>query len=151
MAVFWVLAPYSMVEVLIALMMEAARISEKLVNFFQTTRRYNPEDSHFRTHRRENLKSCSTARTFFSFRILSVSFILPCKFLCSVFSFPSLSLTTLLFLRSNSRLFTECVSDPIRPCGRSLHFAPFSVVIRWLPPKSCSRRFLCSFLYFVDR
>jgi hypothetical protein len=30
----------------IALMMEAARISETLVNFYQTTRRYNPEDSH---------------------------------------------------------------------------------------------------------
>jgi hypothetical protein len=28
-----------------------------LVNFYQTTRRYNPEDSHLRTHRRENLKS----------------------------------------------------------------------------------------------
>jgi hypothetical protein len=30
----------------IALMMEAARTSETLVNFYQTTRRYNPEDSH---------------------------------------------------------------------------------------------------------
>jgi hypothetical protein len=39
-----------------ALMMKAARTSETLVNFYQTTRRYNPEDSH-RTHRRENLKS----------------------------------------------------------------------------------------------
>jgi hypothetical protein len=38
MAVFWVGA--------IALMMEAARTSETLVNFYQTTRRYNPEDSH---------------------------------------------------------------------------------------------------------
>jgi hypothetical protein len=28
--------------------MEAARISETLVNFYQTTRRYNPEDSHLR-------------------------------------------------------------------------------------------------------
>jgi hypothetical protein len=28
-----------------------------LVNFYQTTRRYNPEDSHLHTHRRENLKS----------------------------------------------------------------------------------------------
>jgi hypothetical protein len=37
--------------------MEAARTSETLVNFYQTTRRYNPEDSHLRTHRRENLKS----------------------------------------------------------------------------------------------
>jgi hypothetical protein len=42
---------------LIALMMEAARTSETLVNFYQTTRRYNTEDSHLRTHRRENLKS----------------------------------------------------------------------------------------------
>jgi hypothetical protein len=41
MAVFWV----------------AASTSETLVNFYQTTRRYNPEDSHLRIHRRENLKS----------------------------------------------------------------------------------------------
>jgi hypothetical protein len=38
-AVFWVVAPCSLVEV------------------YETTRRYNPEDSHLRTHRRENLKS----------------------------------------------------------------------------------------------
>jgi hypothetical protein len=31
---------------LIALMMEAARISATLVNFYQTTQRYNPEDNH---------------------------------------------------------------------------------------------------------
>jgi hypothetical protein len=37
MAVFWA----------IALMMEAARTSETLAHF-QTTRRYNPEDSHLR-------------------------------------------------------------------------------------------------------
>jgi hypothetical protein len=42
---------------LIALMMAAARTSETLSNFYQTTRRYNPEDSNLRTHRRENLKS----------------------------------------------------------------------------------------------
>jgi hypothetical protein len=34
---------------LIALMMEAARTSETLANFYQTTRRYNPEDSHLRS------------------------------------------------------------------------------------------------------
>jgi hypothetical protein len=52
MAVFWVV-----VWCVIALMMEAQRTSETLVNFYQTTRRYSPEDSHLRTHRRENLRS----------------------------------------------------------------------------------------------
>jgi hypothetical protein len=36
--------------------MEAARTSETLVNFYQTTWCYNPEDSNLHTHRRENLK-----------------------------------------------------------------------------------------------
>jgi hypothetical protein len=53
MAVLWVVA-------LIALMMEAARTSETLVNFYQTTRRYNPEDSHLRCivvlHATKNIK-----------------------------------------------------------------------------------------------
>jgi hypothetical protein len=34
--------------VVIALMMEAASTSETSVNFYQTTRRYNPADSHLR-------------------------------------------------------------------------------------------------------
>jgi hypothetical protein len=38
-------------------MMEAASTSETLEKFYQTTRRNNPEDSHLRTRRRENLKS----------------------------------------------------------------------------------------------
>jgi hypothetical protein len=42
---------------IMALIMEAARTSETSVNFYQTTQRYNPEDSHLHTHRRENLKS----------------------------------------------------------------------------------------------
>jgi hypothetical protein len=42
MVVFWVVAPCSLIEE---------------VNFYQTTRRYKPEDSHLRIHRRENLKS----------------------------------------------------------------------------------------------
>jgi hypothetical protein len=37
--------------------MEAARTSETLVQLYQTTRCYNPEDSHLHTHRRENIKS----------------------------------------------------------------------------------------------
>jgi hypothetical protein len=49
---------------LIALMMEAARSSKTLVNFYQTTWRYNPEDSHLRTHRRENLKSYMLLKRF---------------------------------------------------------------------------------------
>jgi hypothetical protein len=40
------------------IILEAARASETLVNVYQTTRRYNPEDSHLSTHRCENLKSC---------------------------------------------------------------------------------------------
>jgi hypothetical protein len=39
MAVFWVVGPCS----LIALMMEAARISKTLVNFYQTTKHYSPK------------------------------------------------------------------------------------------------------------
>jgi uncharacterized ion transporter superfamily protein YfcC len=43
MAIFWVVAPCSLVKV--------------YLYFYQTTWRYNPEDSHLRTNRRENLKS----------------------------------------------------------------------------------------------
>jgi hypothetical protein len=42
---------------IIRAMMKAAMTPETLVNIYQTTRRYNPEDSHLCTHRRENLKS----------------------------------------------------------------------------------------------
>jgi hypothetical protein len=68
MAVFWVSAPCSLVEVyrrfrgasclhqLIVLMMEAASTSETLINFCQTARCYNPEDSHLHTRCHENLK-----------------------------------------------------------------------------------------------
>jgi hypothetical protein len=55
MAVFWVVAQCSLV--VIALMMEAASISETSVNFYQTTWRNNPEDCHIHTRLRENLKS----------------------------------------------------------------------------------------------
>jgi hypothetical protein len=39
------------------LMMEAVRTSWNVVNLHRSTRRYDPEDRHLRTHRRENLKS----------------------------------------------------------------------------------------------
>jgi hypothetical protein len=41
---------------IITLMMEAASTSEMSVNSYQTTWRYNPEDSHLYTHCCENLK-----------------------------------------------------------------------------------------------
>jgi hypothetical protein len=47
----------SEVASLIALMMEAVQTSETLVNSYQSTQLYNPEDSHLHSHRRENLKS----------------------------------------------------------------------------------------------
>jgi hypothetical protein len=36
-------------KIAVALMMEAARTSETLVNFYQTTRCYNPEESNLST------------------------------------------------------------------------------------------------------
>jgi hypothetical protein len=40
-----------------ALMMEAVSTCEKSVNFYETTRRNIPEDSHLHTRHREHLKS----------------------------------------------------------------------------------------------
>jgi hypothetical protein len=37
-------------------MMEAARTSETLVNFYQTARRYNPEDSHLSVFKVKRIK-----------------------------------------------------------------------------------------------
>jgi hypothetical protein len=50
MSVSWVFAPCSLVEVyrLIALMMEATSTTETSVNFYQITRRDNPEDSYLK-------------------------------------------------------------------------------------------------------
>jgi hypothetical protein len=47
LAVFWVVVLCTVIKVhAITLMMEAASTSETLVNFYQTTWRNNPEDSH---------------------------------------------------------------------------------------------------------
>jgi hypothetical protein len=55
MDVFWVVSPCSLVvyqrfrgTCCLALLMETASTSDTVVNFYQTTRRYNPEDSHLR-------------------------------------------------------------------------------------------------------
>jgi hypothetical protein len=48
---------------IIGLMMEAASTSETSVNFYKSTWRNNPEDSHLNTRRRENLKSHSSVIT----------------------------------------------------------------------------------------
>jgi hypothetical protein len=45
---------------IIALMIDAARTSERSVHFYQATRRYNSEDSLLHTRLRENLKSHAT-------------------------------------------------------------------------------------------
>jgi hypothetical protein len=61
MAVFWVVAPCSVVEFTdvseVLLPSLSGSTSETSVNFYQTTRRFNPEDSYLHTRRRENLKS----------------------------------------------------------------------------------------------
>jgi hypothetical protein len=51
MTAFWVVAPCSLVEVLlITLMMEAVSTSETSVNFYQTTWCNNLEDSHLQLY-----------------------------------------------------------------------------------------------------
>jgi cephalosporin hydroxylase len=67
MTVFWDVAPCCLVEIgrrfggassfINTLMTEAANTFETPANFYHITQRYNPEDSHFHTRRRENLKS----------------------------------------------------------------------------------------------
>jgi hypothetical protein len=51
---------------LIALMMEAASASETLVNFYQTTRRCNPEDSHLL------IMCCSSGRSEFGSDFMTI-------------------------------------------------------------------------------
>jgi hypothetical protein len=63
-------------SIVMAVMMEAARISETSVNFYPTTRRSISENRHLHVILRENLKShevvflavkvCSVAYTFFT-------------------------------------------------------------------------------------
>jgi hypothetical protein len=61
----------------IALMMESEGTSDTSVNFYQTTGRNNPEDSHLYTHRLENLKS-DTHSNLWKQILSSVCFFLIC-------------------------------------------------------------------------
>jgi hypothetical protein len=85
MAAFCIVAPCSLVDVsrrfrgacclryqVIALMMEAAGTSETSVNFYQTTQRYNPEDSHLRS---------VLSKTFSPFSIFFMRFKMPLAFI----------------------------------------------------------------------
>jgi hypothetical protein len=58
MNVFWDVAPC-----VIMVMMAAVSSSKTSVNFYQTTRRNVPEDSHLHTRRRENPKSHSGTKS----------------------------------------------------------------------------------------
>jgi hypothetical protein len=66
MVVFWVVVPYNLLEVYLCFRGtcclhhqddEAASTSEMLVNFYQTTWRYSPEDRLLHSDCHENLKS----------------------------------------------------------------------------------------------
>jgi hypothetical protein len=54
-------------------LMEATSTSEMLVNFYQTTRSYNPEDSHLHTRRRENLILQTKNKVHFGIGCLDLS------------------------------------------------------------------------------
>jgi hypothetical protein len=72
----------SIVRAIIALMMEAASISETSANYCQNTGRNNPEDNDLLTHRRENLKSHTALRSF-SLLGESFNFLNPLTVVCS--------------------------------------------------------------------
>jgi hypothetical protein len=57
---------------LTALMNGAVQTSETLVNLYQSTRRYNPEDRHLHTHRRENIKNTYSAQFTYGFIYIPV-------------------------------------------------------------------------------
>jgi hypothetical protein len=121
------LPDYTALQSLIAPMMEAARTSETLVNFFQATRLYNPEDSHRHTHRHENLKSylCCMYYMLFeesklcyswqSIKYINTSGIWPCHW-----SDPSLS------CKSPLQVITFAISLLLDVGENALWFAHFS-------------------------
>jgi hypothetical protein len=77
MTVFWDVAPKGLVEVH-RHFRGACRLhhqgDESSVNFYQTTRRNIPQDSHFRIRRRQNLKSHQSTSTFQHRKCLKLCF-----------------------------------------------------------------------------
>jgi hypothetical protein len=73
-------------------MAEAARPSETLVNLYQLTWHYNPEDSHLRPHCRENIKSYlvnlyNSALLNKFWKIVLEALLLYCTWMVYMFSF----------------------------------------------------------------
>jgi hypothetical protein len=64
-----VLAASIIKATIVALMTEVKSTSETSVNFYQTTWRNIPEDSHLHTRRRENLKSHNEKYIFTGIRL----------------------------------------------------------------------------------
>jgi hypothetical protein len=111
---------------LIALMMEAARTSETLVNFYQTTQRYNPEDSHLRTHHHENLKSYLTLFLFVSvvstqiFKHFQIIYYVQLyEWLCWWFWYCIIFIYLILSIFTSYQLLYQCI-------GEFVHYSLFT-------------------------
>jgi hypothetical protein len=97
--VFWVVAPCSLVELYQCFRGPCCF----LVQLYQTTRCYNPEDSHLHTHRRENLKS--------NLIIFGEEFKLWSYSLCSFLQPP---ITSSLLCRNTVLSLVPCSQTPCR-------------------------------------
>jgi hypothetical protein len=94
-------------------MMEAASTSETSVNFYQTTRRNNSEDSHLHTRRRENQKSRKEG-----LKLNGTHQLLVCagvNFIGSSTAFMLTVLARLTLSKTISRYF-NCVTFVLRVC-----------------------------------
>jgi hypothetical protein len=98
-----------------ALMMEAARTSETLTNVYQTTRSYNPEDSHLHTCRRKNLNSYKELM-FTHFKIMFAVNLVRIAELsgCAMGAIPT---THTIVLGLSRKLVVECFHEDGFECG----------------------------------
>jgi hypothetical protein len=107
----------------------AARTSEKSLNIYQSTRRYNPKDRHHRTHLRENLRSYH----LITVTTLQLSFTKFVK-ISTYFQHRSFVLTVIRHIYAYSTAFCAATSHckPLWNCKmrvfvHSLHIAGMSV------------------------